>query len=132
MPWLSTPRILPTDSGDVDTRHIGARPRQRAHKTGPRIRRTANDLQRLAVTGIHRQHLQPVGIGMLFGVDHLGDGERLVGRLVINIFDLKANRCQPLADLSERGIGFQMVLQPGQREFHVSRLAISCDSQPER
>ena len=109
---------------------------QRANEAGARIRRAADDRERLAAidrrSRIDGEHPQPVGIGMLLRLDHAGDGERLVGRLVVNLFNLKPDRRQPLADLLKRGLGFQMVLQPGQCEFHVSRLAILLDRQPER
>ena len=111
MPWLSTPRILPT-------RHIGARPCQGTDHAGAGIRRAADDLDRLAVTGIDRENLQAIGLGVLFRRHDPGDDKRLVGRLVVDILDLETDCGQALADFLERGLGFQVILQPGECEFH--------------
>ncbi len=110
----------------VDARNVGAGFCERTDHTGPRVRRTADDLHRLAVSGIHHQHLEAIGGRMFFGGQDLGDDERLVCCLVIDIFDLKTDRGQPLANLVQRGIRFQMILQPGECEFHClcSRLKI--------
>ena len=102
----------------VDARHIGSRTGERTDHAGARIRRTADDLHRLAVTGIDRQHLQPVGFRMLFRRQDLGDDERLVSRLVIDMLDFEPDRRQALADLVEARIGIEMIFQPGECEFH--------------
>jgi len=125
MPWLSTPRMLPYGKRHVDAGHIGAGLGKRADQAGARIRRAADDLHwGGTVALVNHQHPQLVGIRMLDGRDDLGDDEGLVGRLVVDILDLEADGGQPLADLVERGIGFQMVLQPGECEFHRSFLLI--------
>ena len=38
--------------------------------------------------------------------------------LVVDMLDLEADRGQPLDDLVERGVGLEMVLEPGEGEFH--------------
>ncbi len=52
---------------DIDAGDVDARPREGADEAGPRVRRTADHLHRLAVAGIDRQHLQLVGLRMLLG-----------------------------------------------------------------
>ena len=56
---------------------------------------------------------------MLIGFDHMRDHEvlQLLGRIV-EAFDLKANARQRLDDLVERRVGVEMVLEPGEGEFH--------------
>ncbi len=123
-------RFHATDVADrqrhVDAGHIGSGQRQRADEAGPCVRRTADDLQRLAAIdvrpAIDGEHAQLVGIGMLFGIDHLGDGEGLQRRLVVDGFDLEPDHGQPLDDFIERGVGVEMVLEPGECEFHGSVL----------
>ncbi|MNZ49220.1 hypothetical protein D3C78_669810 [compost metagenome] len=103
----------------IDARNIHAGTSERTNEAGACIRRAADDLHRLAVTSIHHQHLEAVGLGMFFSGNDLGDDERLVGRLVIDVLDLEANRRQPLANLVQRRIRFEMLFQPGKSEFHV-------------
>mgnify|MGYP006198355611 CR=1 FL=1 len=62
--------------------------------------------------------LQAIGLGMLFRRQNLCDDERLVGCLIIDILNFEADRRQALADLVERGVGFEMILEPGECEFH--------------
>ncbi|MNI34358.1 hypothetical protein D3C73_883470 [compost metagenome] len=106
----------------VETRNIVARTCQRTDKPGAGIRRTANDLQRLAAidvrTGIDGKNPETVGLWMLFSGQDFGDDEGLVGRLVIDILDFEADRREALADLVEGGVGLKMILEPGKREFH--------------
>ena len=87
---------------------------------GPRIGRAADDLQRLAVTGINREHLQLVGIGVARRGEHVRDAE--TGELVSRIFhalDLEADGIQRIADLRDVGGGLEVILEPGQRELHA-------------
>ncbi len=103
---------------DIDARHIGARTRESADHAGAGVWRAADDLHRLAVAGVDGQDLQAIGFRMLFGRQDLGDNEGLVGRLVVDVLDLEADGRQSLADFLERGVGFQVILQPGECEFH--------------
>jgi hypothetical protein len=87
-----------------------------------RIRRAAHDLQRLSVAGIDHADPQPVGIGMLFrrqNLDHLE--RRVLRRRVFDTFDLEADHRQFRRDLVERGVGVEMLFQPGERELHGLR-----------
>lgn len=102
----------------IDARNIGARTRECTDHAGTGIWRATDDLHRLAVTGIDAQNLEAIGFRMLLGRQDLGDDEGLVSRLVIDVLDLETNRGQPLANFLERGLGFQVILQPGECEFH--------------
>ena len=111
MPWLSTPRILPTES----VRGKGS------DQASACVWRAADDLHRLlAVADIDSQHLELVGIRVLLRRKDPGDDKRLQRRLVVDMLDLEADGGEALYDLVERGIGFEMVLQPGKGEFHCS------------
>src|SRR4029079_16388926 len=65
-------------------------------------------------------HPQPVGIRVLLGRDHTRDGE---GRerlcLVVELLDLKADHGELVGDLRGGRAGVEMLLQPGEGEFHV-------------
>jgi hypothetical protein len=41
-----------------------------------------------------------------------------LGRTVVDRFQFQADRGDRLADLAEAGVGVEMLLEPGQREFH--------------
>ena len=104
---------------DVDAGNIAARRGKGADQPGPRIGRAAHHLhRRAAVAGIDGQHLQLVGVRMPLCGEHAGDDEGFQARLVVDRFDLEADRRQPLDDLGKRGIGLEMVFQPGKGEFH--------------
>ena len=57
---------------------------------------------------------------MLVGLDHMRDHEvfQLFGGIV-EAFNLKADARQGLDDLVERRVGVEVVLEPGEGEFHV-------------
>ena len=119
MPRLSTPRMVPTASvmflpgmkapgGDEHALHAGAR-----------IRRAAHDLHRLAVAGIDHADAQPVGVGMLLGRDRRGDDE---GASALALSSTLSTSSPIMVSLSaivvERRVGVEMLLQPGEGEFH--------------
>ena len=104
---------------DVLAGNERARRREHALHAGARIRRAADDLHRRAVAGVDDADAQPVGVRMLLGGDHAGDGEggqRL--RLVVDVLDLEADHRQLLGELFERLVGVEMIFQPGERELH--------------
>ena len=110
-------RALPQHHA-VCRNHSAGKPKHALHP-GPRIGRAANDLERLAVTGINREHLQLVGIGVARGGEHVSDAEaRQLLRRVLDTLDLEANSIQRIADLRDVGGGLEVVLEPGQRELH--------------
>ena len=102
-----------------DTRDPGAGRTEGANQAGAGIGRAADDLNwRPPVAGIDGENAQLVGIGMLFGRQHAGDDERLQARLVVDRVDLQADRGQPSDDIGQRRLRFEVVLEPGEREFH--------------
>jgi tRNA-binding EMAP/Myf-like protein len=106
---------------DILAGNIGSGRREDALHAGARIGRAADDLHRLAGAGVHHADPQPVGIGMLLRFDHRGDGEiAQLRRRIGDAFDLKADLRQRLGDRRQRGVGVEMVLEPGEGEFHVS------------
>ena len=97
----------------------GARRHEHALHAGARIRRSAHHLDRLAVAGIDHAHAQPVGIGMLLGVDHARDDERRkLFALVLDALHLEADHGQLVGDLGKRPIGVEMLVEPGEGKFH--------------
>ncbi len=84
----------------------------------PGIRRTADHLDD-ALAGIDHADAELVGIGMLLGRDHIGNGERCQFlRAIADPLDLEAEPGQLAGDSVEIGSGLKMFLEPGQREFH--------------
>ncbi len=104
---------------DVLAGDEGARRREHAFHAGARIRRAAHDLDRLAVAGVDHADAQPVGIGMLLRLDDARDDERREQfRLVLDALDLEPDHGELVGDLAERVIGVEMLLEPGEGEFH--------------
>ena len=69
--------------------------------------------------GIDHADAQPVGVGMLLGLDHARDGERReLFALVLDALDLEPDHGQLVGDLAERAVGVEMLLEPGEGEFH--------------
>ena len=104
--------------GDIDARHVIAGFAQNHRNARARIGRTAHDLLD-AFIGFHAAHPQPVGIGVLLGVFDPGQGKAgQPGSGVFNALYLKAQICQGLYNLVQRGGGVEVAFQPGKREFH--------------
>ena len=86
---------------------------------GARVVGAADRLQGRAFADIDLTNAQPVGVGVLNRLDDLGDAEGAEAfRRIFDMLDLKADFRQRLDDQRERRVGFQMVLEPGKREFH--------------
>ena len=68
---------------------------------------------------IDQADAQPVGVRMLPRLDDVGDDEglQLLGRIG-ELFELEPEMRQRLGDLFRRGVGVEIVLQPGEGEFH--------------
>ena len=83
-----------------------------------RVGGAADDLK-LAGGGQHLADAQFIGVGMLLGLENMTDGE---GRETLggvrDALDLEAEIGQGESDLVEGGVGLQMLLEPGEREFH--------------
>ncbi len=120
MPFDSTPRMTPFGERDLLAGNIGPDRREHALHAGARVGRAAHDLQRLAA-GVDHADAQPVGVGVLFGLDDARDDETpAAARRVLHAFDLEADAGQRLDDLGERGLGVEVVFEPGEGEFHGS------------
>src|SRR5205807_5726909 len=86
---------------------------------GPCIGRAANDLHQGGAPGIDETNPEAAGIGVRLRFDDAGDHEILEReRLVVDALDLETNFGQRRYDLIERGIGLDMILEPGEGEFH--------------
>ncbi len=103
----------------VDAGHVGAGGGKGTDQALSGIRRTAHDLHRITGSGIDGQHLQLIGIRMLFGGDHLGDDERREMLARVHGLDLKADHGERVADGVEGCVGLEMIAQPGEGEFHL-------------
>ena len=92
---------------------------EHAQHSGTGIGRSADDLDR-TFARVDGQHLELVGLRMLFGGQHSCDAERRQRpRRVTDLFDFETNGGQLVGDLLSRSIRFQMLLQPLEREFHA-------------
>ena len=119
-------RFDPADNarrdGQVLARNIGPRGREDADEAGPRIGRAADDLDGRAASRIDRADPQPIGIGVLHGLDDAGHREAAQSRSrVDDTFDFEADAGQSLSDVGESGLDFEVILEPGEGEFHSLR-----------
>ena len=105
--------------GRVDAGDVVARRGDHDLDAGPRVGGAADDLK-LADGGQHLADAQLVGVRMLLGLEHVTDGE---GREALggvrDALDLEAEIGQGERDLVERGVGFEMLFEPGKGEFHA-------------
>ena len=98
---------------------------EHALHAGARVRRATDHLHDF-LAGIDLADPQPVGIGMLLSGDDMGDSEGGEGGgAILHAFDLKADHGERADDLLQRGIGVEMLLQPGQGEFHRASPPVS-------
>jgi hypothetical protein len=104
---------------DVLAGNICAGRREHALHAGAGIRGAADHLDRSALARIDHAHAQAIGVGVLLGGDHI---RHFVGRqrlrLVLDLFDFQADAGERLDDVVEGGRGVEMILQPGEGEFH--------------
>ena len=106
---------------DLRAGNVRAERREHSEHAGARVRRAADDFhQRLALGDLDLHDLQLVGVWMLLGFDDARDrecAERL--RRIFDAFDLEPDRRQLRRDLIDRGLRVEMILEPGEREFHL-------------
>ena len=109
----------PDSERNILAGNVGARRHEHADHSSARVRRAAHDLDRFAVAGINHADAQPVCVRMLLGLDDSRDD---VGRqqlaLVFDALDLEPDHGELVGDLAERMVGTEMLLEPGQGEFH--------------
>ncbi len=109
--------------GDLLAGDVGPDRREHAFHAGARVGRAADDLHGIAA-GVDHAKPQAVGVGMLPGLDDAGDDEAVeLGAGVLDALDLEADAGEGLDDLGERGFGVEVVLQPGEGQFHLCALA---------
>ena len=114
-------RLLQPEPG---ARNPASGRREHAHHAGVRIRRAADDLHLLRAR-IHQADPQAVRLRMRLGGEHARRREgSQVARAVLDAVHLETQHGQRLADLLERGLGVEMVLQPGEGELHSTASAI--------
>ena len=118
-------RFDAADRRDLELHAVGRDDRagraEHADQSGARIGRAAHDLQRHAVAGIDRQHLQLVGLRVALGGQHAArrvNPAKLLARIV-DAFDLEPDARQRLDDRVEIGVGVEMLLEPAKRELHA-------------
>ena len=99
--------------------NMGAGRGEHALHAGACVGRAAHHLD-LRLAGVDDADAQAVGVRMLPRLHDPGDAERREsGGLVLDALDLKADGGQLRGDCVQRRIRLQMLLQPGQGEFHV-------------
>ena len=106
------------DQGHAQAGHIGADGGVDGGQARPRVRRAADDLFH-AIDGFDLADLQPVGVRVTLGRQDPGHGEgRQFGGGVENLLDLQPGHGHGLGDLMDVSLGFEVVFQPGEGEFH--------------
>ena len=108
---------------DVLAGNEGAGRGEHADQAGARIRRAADHLHRRGtMAGIDHADPQPVGVGVRLGRDHPRNAERRQRlRLVLDMLDLKPDHGELVGKPLHRLVGVEVLLQPGEREFHGDR-----------
>ena len=97
---------------------------------GPRIGRAANDLDPIGA-GIDDADRQPVGVGMPRSLQDMADGERRERRRPVDhLFDLEPEIGERPGDAVYPGVGFEMGLQPAERELHRASPPVMLGTSP--
>jgi hypothetical protein len=104
---------------DAGAGNVAAGRREDALHAGARVRRAAHDLDDHAA-GIDLADAQAVGVGMLHRLDHVAHDEGLEG--FGRIGQMPSTSRPSMVSVSrtwcERRVGVEMLLEPGQGEFH--------------
>ncbi len=99
--------------------NVGARRRKDRPHAGAGVGGAAHDLHGRATARVDAANAKPVGIGMRHGLDHARDREAREPRPgVVHAFDLEPDPRQRVDDLAERRVRVEVVLEPGEGEFH--------------
>ena len=100
------------------------------------VRRTADDLQRLAAPDIHRRDMQVVRIGMVHAGEHLADHDALQtaadGLDLLEALDFQPDIRQDAGDLFGRQVGREVTLQPVVRNIHIVEFEVFIKSDKDR
>ncbi len=103
----------------VLARYEGPGRHEHSFHAGARVGRAADDLHRVARSGIDHAHAQAVGVRMLFGRGHAGDGERREHLAPLDdALDFKSDHGEPVHNGCQRRLGVEMLLQPSDGQFH--------------
>ena len=107
--------LLEVDPGAWDVTAGGG---EDALHAGARVGRAADHLD-LFRAGVDDADPQAVGVGVLLRLPDVGDREgRQLPGAVLHALDLEADHRELVGDLLERGLGLQVLLEPGERELH--------------
>ena len=109
--------------GNVLAGDEGAGRREHAFHAGVRIGRAAHDLNGLVtfrdLADVDHADAQAIRVRVLLGGNDRGDDERLEqAGLVLDVLDLEPDHGELVDDRGERLVGVEMLLEPGQGEFH--------------
>ena len=120
--------------GDARARDVGPGGGEHALQSRPRVGRATDQFDRFRA-GVNLADLQAVRVGMLFRIQNLADDEGVEALgPVRHAFDLEPDHGQAVGDFRQRGVGFQMLLEPAQGELHrfspPVRDGISRDAKP--
>jgi hypothetical protein len=97
----------------------GAGRGEHALHAGARVGRAAHDLNGFSVASVDHADAQAIRVRVFFCRDHRGDHERLEqAGLVLDVFHLEPDHGELVHDRGELLVGVEMLLEPGQREFH--------------
>jgi hypothetical protein len=117
MPRLSTPRMVPIAERDVLAGNEGAGRREHADQPARAFGAPQTTCTGFgAVAGIDHADAQPIGIGMLLGLDHPRDRERRSAFALSSI----CSTSSPImveslsASSSERCVGVEMIRHPSE------------------
>ena len=114
---LDTPNLSDLN-GRVDAGNIGAGLGDDNGNPFAGIWGTADDLFD-AFVGFDLADAETVGIGVFLGLENLANCEIAeFRRRIDNLFDLEPEVGQRFGDLVDRGVGVEMLFEPGQGEFH--------------
>ena len=117
MPSETTPRIL-RRSIVKSPGSVAPTAREGRDHPGMDVRRTAHDAQ-LAVTEVDVGQTDPVGIGMRYDVEDLGDDDAVdVAPGLVDLLDFEAELVQRVRDVGRCGIDRRELTDPGERGAH--------------
>ncbi len=114
-------RLAGNRDDDARLREYGLHSRMCVWRTTDHLHDAADRFSGRGRSDLDHAELELVGIGMFLGRDDMGDGEILQPRAgILDRFHLQADLRKPRRDLGRGGGCVEMVLQPGEREFHRS------------